>query len=62
MIAHAGGNTAKEIVGFPVMIIDTDNESLQFNMEAMKFPTDDDSEHMGKFVIYADGDKSISLL
>lgn len=49
------------IVGFPVFTVDYDNQKLQFAMVALGFYNYDASESMRNFIIYADGDKSISV-
>lgn len=58
--AHASTN-AIQITGFPIIIMDSDNQSLQFGMKDFGFLTDDSTESLQNFKIYADGDKEMTI-
>ena len=58
--AHASTN-AIQITGFPIISMDSDNQSLQFGMKDFGFLTDDSTESLQNFKIYADGDKEMTI-
>lgn len=58
--AHASTN-AIQITGFPIITMDSDNQSLQFGMKDFGFLTDDSTKSLQNFKIYANGDKKMTI-